>query len=161
MIVSNKNLAEPEQTNYPSSYETTWKTFLREKRYVDTRELQIVKKEREVRERLADIEERERQILAKQAEADRQLGDLKAKAIQFDSKLLGLLSAFSGPETRQVVMGVKRARDLRDAAILAESERAMGKKPKLNETGSGTPETPTPSANRSSTAHVTPAIKHP
>jgi len=97
--------------DFDENYDEAWKTFVREKQYIDAREMSTKRQSSEIRERIAEIERREEAI--KQRELSLNLVETKIKIDRkgFDQKLLSLLSSYGSKDVAEEVKGLKRRRD--------------------------------------------------
>ncbi|GMI36926.1 hypothetical protein TrCOL_g7020 [Triparma columacea] len=67
MILTSADLAADEADQYDEGYEEAWRNFAREKQYIDAREMEMKRKERELRERVAKCVRKEKECLERES----------------------------------------------------------------------------------------------
>lgn len=108
MILTSADLAADEADQYDEGYEEAWRNFVREKQYIDAREMEMKRKERELRERAAECERKEKECLEREATVEDKERKMRVERKGFDKKLLNLLTTYGGEEVAEEVNATKK-----------------------------------------------------
>jgi hypothetical protein len=110
MVLTSADLATDEADQYDEGYEEAWRNFVREKQYIDAREMEMKRKERELRERAVECERKEKECEEREAKVEDKERMMKVERKGFDKKLLNLLTSYGGEEVAEEVKATKKRR---------------------------------------------------